>query len=210
MERCIIFAGGKAEQRLPEGVDPKGAFIIAADKGYESCRRLGLAPDLAIGDFDSLGYVPSDCEVIRFPAKKDYTDLMTAAMEALKRGCNDITILSAMGGRADHMYGNIQTLCYIVKKGGSARMLSCCEEIAILPAGEYCINKKENTSLSLFAYSPNVKGLTISGAEYPLDNGQISYDFPIGVSNEITADTAHIRFEEGLLLMVQSRLDKDV
>ena len=48
--RCIIVSGGvfgPAPEKQP------GDFIIACDRGYAYCGRLGLMPDLFIGDFDS-------------------------------------------------------------------------------------------------------------------------------------------------------------
>ena len=50
-------------------------------------------------------------------------------------------------------------------------------------------------------------GLTLRGVKYSLENGEISANFPIGISNEITAERAEISFTEGLLLIVQSRLE---
>ncbi len=206
LQRCIIFAGGKSEQRIPYELDTNGAFIIAADKGYKTCKRFGITPALTVGDLDSLKFIPDDCETLQFPTEKDDTDLMIAVKEALKRGCKDITILCALGGRFDHLYGNLQTLCYIVKNGGWGRLLSCYEQITIVPPGSYKIKNKERFSLSLLSYSSQVKGLSVSGVKYPLENGVINNGFPIGVSNVITAEYAQISFTDGLLLIVQSRL----
>lgn len=206
MERCIIFTGGKPEPKLPDGLKLEGAFVIAADRGYKNCRKLGILPDLAIGDFDSLNYVPNECEQLTFPKEKDDTDLMLAIKEALKRGCTDITITGAMGGRFDHLFANVQTLAFIRTEGAWGRILTCYEQIMLVTPGTYRIARKDKYSLSLFAYSGKVKGLTIEGVKYPLEDAALSQDFPLGISNEIEEESAMISFDEGLLLIVQSRL----
>ncbi len=202
--RCLIFAGGEPEPYLPEGVVTDGALIIAADKGYENCAALGITPVLVIGDFDSLGRVPEGAKV--YPKEKDDTDLMLAVREALSRGCEDITILGAMGGRFDHTFANVQVLDFILSEGGVGRITSVREEVTLLPAGVYAFPKREGWSLSLFAYSRRVTGLTLCGVKYTLENGEITRFFPIGVSNEITSDSAEVSFKTGILLVCQSRL----
>ncbi len=206
MKRCIIFTGGKPEPKIPDGLETEGAFIIAADRGYKNCRKLGIMPDLAIGDFDSLKYVPKDCEQLTFPKEKDDTDLMLAVREALSRGYNDITITAAMGGRFDHTFANIQTLAFIRSEGAWGRIYTNYEIIMLVTAGTFRIPKREKYSLSLLAYSSEVHGLTIKGCKYPLEDGTIAEIFPIGISNEIIDDYAEISFDEGWLLIIQSRL----
>lgn len=65
-----------------------GAFdaVIAVDGGFTSLADVGCAPDLAIGDFDSLGYVPEGVEVLVFPPEKDASDMELALGEAVARG----------------------------------------------------------------------------------------------------------------------------
>ena len=112
-----------------------------------------------------------------------------------------------MGGRFDHTFANVQVLAFINSAGARGRILSCGEEIMLAGAGEYSVARREGYSLSLFAYTPQVRGLTLRGVKYTLENGEISANFPIGISNEITAERAEISFTEGLLLIVQSRLE---
>ena len=204
--RCIIFTGGDPEPFLPEGTEPKGALIIAADSGYKNCKELGLEPHLVLGDFDSLGSIPENAEHAVFPKEKDDTDLMLAVREALRRGCDDITILGATGGRFDHTFANVQTLAFIAENGAEGRILGVNEEIRLLTPGTHRFPKREGRSLSLFAYSREVRGLTLRGVKYTLENGSITNSFPIGISNEIEAESAEVVFTEGMLLVVMSRL----
>jgi thiamine pyrophosphokinase len=206
MKRCIIFAGGDPEPRIPDGLETDGALIIAADRGYRNCKELGIVPNLAVGDYDSLNFVPDDCEHLTFPKEKDDTDLMLAVREAISRGCGDITVVGAMGGRFDHTFANVQTLAFIRSHGAWGRILSCRERITLVTPGSYEVEKIEGFSLSLFSYSENVGGLTVRGVKYPVDGGRLVSDFPLGVSNEITADRAEITFDEGLLLSVNKIL----
>ena len=58
---CVITAS------MPEKdlYIPEGSFCIAADKGLLQLRDRGVEPDLVVGDFDSLGYVPEARELVR-------------------------------------------------------------------------------------------------------------------------------------------------
>ena len=206
MKSCVIFTGGKPEPYIPEGLNIKDSFVIAADKGYKNCKKLGIAPDMTIGDYDSLGFIPQECEHLQYPKEKDDTDLMLAAREAIKRGYTDITILGATGGRMDHLYSNIQTLAFIRSEGAWGRILSVYEEIMLLSPGEYTFKYREGYSLSLFSYGDIVTGLTISGAKYPTSDIQLSNLFPLGASNEIISEKATVSFEKGLLLAIRSKL----
>ncbi|WP_028506243.1 thiamine diphosphokinase [Ruminococcus sp. FC2018] len=204
---CIIFAGAELNVSNFDVGSVNDKFVICADKGVLHAHELGIEPDLIVGDFDSLGYKPdNECEIISFKPEKDDTDLMIAIKEAIKRGKKQIMIYGALGGRLDHTIGNIQALAYAVENCASASLISDSDIAAIYAPGEYEISNKQGFSLSLFSYSENVCGINLSGVKYPLENGCITNSFPIGVSNEITGETAKISFEKGLLLVVMSRL----
>ncbi|MGN1133693.1 MAG: thiamine diphosphokinase, partial [Oscillospiraceae bacterium] len=89
---------------------------------------------------------------------------------------------------------------------GKGRILSENDEIQLLDSGTYHIKKRMGYSLSLLAYSDEVKGLTISGVKYTAENVYISNTFPLGISNIITEEKADITFNSGKLLVIQSKL----
>ena len=184
----------------------KNTFIICADSGYKYAKDLEIKPDVVIGDYDSLGFTPNEnSEIFTFPKEKDDTDLMLAVREALKRGYKNIDIYGALGGRFDHTIGNIQALAYISSKGGIGRIITDREEITILNAGEYNIQKRDGFSLSLFAYTDVVENYCINGVKYEILTNLVN-TFPLGISNEILGDKAELSFTNGRLLIIQSKL----
>lgn len=207
-DKAYIFSGPDLEDiSFLKNIDFTVGYLIAADCGLKNLEKIGLTPDVIIGDFDSF-QKPTDakCEVITFKIEKDDTDTMLCIKHALEKSYNDITIISGVGGRLDHTIANIQSLSYILSRGAKGRILSEDTEIHLLPNGEYSFNKKEGFSMSLFSYSERVSKLSVSGAKYNTDKLDIDNTFPIGVSNQITDDRCHISFESGKLLVIFSRL----
>ena len=206
-DTCVIFAGGDPVKA--ETVDKsllENAFIICADKGFALAESLAVEADIVLGDFDSLNYTPKGDKVICFPPEKDDTDLMLAVNKALEIGAKKIVIYGACGGRIDHMIGNIACLALIAENSASGTIVGDDDIISFHMPSEFSVPYKEGFSLSLFAYSHEVKGLAISGAKYSVQDCTLTDSVTLGVSNEIIPPSANISFTEGRLLVIQSRL----
>ena len=94
---CVVVSGGEYCP-LPEEL--RGAdYVIACDRGWQYAQRMGLRPDWIVGDFDSAPPPETDVSVTRVPTRKDDTDTMLAARQALALGYRDVAILCAFGGR---------------------------------------------------------------------------------------------------------------
>ena len=83
-------------------------FVIAVDAGFAYLEELGVKPDMAVGDFDSLGYIPKCRRVSRFPVKKDKSDMELALEKAVAWDYDDLVVYAALGGRLDHTIANLQ------------------------------------------------------------------------------------------------------
>lgn len=202
MKSCLIFGGAPIGSL---SLAPSGeTFIIAADRGYLAAKQLGFTPDLAMGDFDSLDFIPEDCKVIKAKPEKDDTDTMLAVKTALEMGHTDISIAGALGGRLDHTYASIQTLAYILKSGGFGRLIGESDTAELLNRGEYSYDRREDIYLSLFSYGESAV-ITTRGTKYDLTEYTLSNSFPLGVSNEIIADKCSVSVHEGQLLVIFSK-----
>lgn len=215
MKNAAIICGGTICEEFACGFlrKKKHDCIIAADKGLLFLQKNGILPTHIVGDFDSAD--PSCLEeyrerpeiVIReFQPEKDWTDSEIAAKLALELGCGQLDILGGTGTRLDHVIGNLQLLALISREGADACLLDPYNRI-YLREHSFSISKKEQwgTYVSLFAYGGEVKGLTLRGMKYRVEDFTLSTVGTRGVSNEITAKQGEILFDSGKLLVVESR-----
>ncbi|HWQ59183.1 MAG TPA: thiamine diphosphokinase [Clostridia bacterium] len=201
---CYIFASLACGWTPPVG---PGDLVVAADAGY--LRLNGVKPDLVVGDFDSLGFVPEGEGVVRHPARKDDTDTLLAVRLGLARGCRTFAILGGLGGRLDHTLANIQTLAYLSARGARGCLVGAEETALMLDGGSIRFAAGLSGAISVFAYGAPARGVTEEGLEYPLDRATLSPDYPLGVSNAFSGSPARISVEEGRLLIVWNGRPED-
>lgn len=200
MKICYIFGAGEG---LPKSLSRKKSdLVIAADAGINHLKRLGIKPDIAVGDFDSLGFLPVCDEVIKHPVMKKDTDMMLAVKTGFDRGFNQFMLYGGAGGRPDHTIANIQTLTYIARRGGFGLLDLCGFTAAVIVDGELKFSDRACGSVSVFALGDKTEGVTLKGLLYPLENGTLTNEFPLGVSNEFTGKPALINAENGAALVI--------
>ena len=175
---------------------------VAVDGGYASLRKAGFAADFALGDFDSLGYVPLDVPIERHPSMKDDSDTALALDWARLRGYSSVAVYGALGGRLDHTHATIAALAGAAHAGmrvaavGEGNVLavlspSCCDvlELPALPSGTF----------SVFSLSDEAAGVTEVGAKYAAEGVALPSDVTLGLSNEFVGRPVRIELASGTL-----------
>ena len=199
MKRGFIFAAGTF---FGLRISPReGDVIIAADAGYQTCRKAGLEPHLLLGDFDSMEQPETTADVVRLPVEKDDTDTLAAVKAALEQGCEEIVIYGGTGGkRLDHTLANLHTLLYI-RRQGSRGYLYDDDFLWTVMENESLIIPREVEwgILSVFPLCDRAEGIDERGVQYPLENAVLTAAYPLGVSNHILEDTAEIAVRRGAL-----------
>lgn len=206
MKTALIISGGDFSS-LP--VFFKFDICIACDKGYVYAERLGIRPDIIIGDFDSASKpLNEDIPIICYPKEKDDTDTMLAIKYALEQKFEHIVICCGLGKRLDHTLANLQSLAYIAKEGGIGELISDTEHVRTLSGNTSLIlPRKAGYSLSLFSVTDNCEGISISGAEYNITDATVSNTFPIGCSNGWAEENVTISMQKGILLIIESKME---
>ena len=205
MSICYIFGSGEYGPEWP--VPAAGDFLIAADGGYATLGSHGLIPDLLVGDFDSLGYVPDHPHIVRHPVEKDDTDVALALREGWARGFREFRIYGGLGGRLDHTVANLQLLAGLARQGGAGYLLGENTVITALTAGRLEFPAEYRGILSVFAVGGPADGVTLTGVKYPLDGSKLTPEIPLGVSNEFLGGPAAVAVGKGTLLVMWSPRD---
>ena len=201
MKPCVIFCAAGFDGLLSP--IPEDALTIAADGGLRHTQTLGIAPDVILGDFDSLGYVPEDSRV--FPVEKDDTDAMLAVRLGLERGCDWFEFYGAMDGpRLDHTMANFQTLGYLATHGARGVLIGKDYIATVLLEETIAFSEEAEGILSLFCLGASAE-VSIEGLHYPLSHGTLTPDFPLGVSNHFLGKPARITVHQGLVLALWDR-----
>lgn len=195
--KCVFVGNGEfcSEQFCVAEQD----FVIAVDGGYAHIKDL-CRVDLAVGDFDSLGYIPEGIATLRHDPIKDYTDMYLAFDEARRRGCDEFEVYGALGGRLDHTLANLQCAYEFAKKGLKVTLIGndCTAQVLM---GKRTICGRKGQTFSLFAFD-TARGVYIKNGKYPLSDATLTNTFPIGVSNELLDGECDIEVKEGYVLLI--------
>lgn len=185
-------------------------LIVCADTAYLAAQKENITPHAVIGDFDHAEHeekLDGMEKVLRFSSIKDDTDTMLCVKYALNRGASEIVIVGGIGGRLDHTFANIQTLSYIRRHGAAGTILD--GDHAVMTVDSHItLTKGCYYYASVFALDPICRDITLKGFKYEAEHIDLSSDFPLGVSNEITEDTAEITVGEGVLLVILAKKEQ--
>ena len=202
MGKCIIFCAAEFDA-LAQEIKPDD-YVLAADGGLRHLQKLSLTPHAILGDFDSLGYVPSGAEV--FPVEKDDTDAMLAVRHGLERGFREFVIYGGLDGqRLDHTVANYQTLQFLADHGAVGYLVGKDYIVTVIRNETIRFPETAEGILSLFCLGADARGVTLQGLQYPLENGTLSSGFPLGVSNHFIGEPVQITVENGSLLVLYDR-----
>lgn len=196
---CYIVAAGDMYGSFPQ--PQKDDLIIAADAGYLHLEKIGIEPDILLGDFDSMK-LPEDKEVLVYPVMKDDTDTMLAIKLGFEKGYTEFIIFGGLGGkRTDHTVANLQSLAYIAEHGGKGTLVGDNEFFTVIKDSQITLDEKAK-GFSVFAYGGKAEGVSIKGSLYDVENAEFTPFFPLGVSNKPNPATVAISVKKGCLLIV--------
>lgn len=188
----------------------KAQLLVCADGGAAHLRRMGVKPDVLLGDLDSISeedlehFKDAGVKIEKFPAEKDMTDTELAVQYAIDRGCDTIIIIGGVGTRLDHSLANILSLKKIMDRNVRGFVVDEHNEITII-RDSIKLFREEGVKVTLLPLTEKVEGVTTKGLYYPLVDATMEMGTSWGVSNEFSCEEAEISIKSGLLLIIRSR-----
>lgn len=214
--RALVVAAGVPPTRAAldhawpgwaDGVE----LVIAADAGATTADALGLRPDLAVGDFDSIG--PGELDRLRAagiavevaPTAKDESDTELAVRAALARGADALTIVGGLGGRPDHLLANIALLALPELAELAPELLDGSTRVGLVRPGRGReLRGRVGDLVSLIPFGPGVEGVSTAGLAWPLDDEPLPLGPARGLSNIRVAPVARISIRSGILAVIET------
>lgn len=182
--------------------------IIAIDGGLLPVQRLGLQPQLIIGDMDSVEIALleqySATPRLEHPRKKDETDTELAVCWCMEQCVGEIIICNDLGGRFDHALGVIQNMLLAHRRGVYCRVESA-SQVALFISGEWHCGGFQGWGLSLIAWESEARFSVSRGLEYPVDALYMRAEQSMGISNSVISPDAYIVVEQGVVLAVLTK-----
>ena len=210
MNDKICYIIGAGDNHGLDFTAKDGDYVIAADGGLDHLQAQGIAPDLIIGDFDSVKSKPIQGNVLTLNPEKDFTDMYEAIKIGVEKGYTRFHIYCGTGGRFDHTFANIQALAYLSKQGKTGCLVGKDCVITAIANGGITFDACCEGYVSVFSYSDKSAGVCLEGLKYVhLENNELTSICPMGVSNEFTGAESTITVADGTLVVIFPRRYKN-
>ena len=104
--------------------------------------------------------------------------------------------------RLDHTLANLQALAFLCRRGARGYLYDRDFVYTVIENETLTLEQTVPWGLvSLFSLGDRAEQVTLTGLQYPLSDGELRCDFPLGVSNHMAADRAVITVGRGPLLV---------
>ncbi len=212
MSRVVIFANGKLpDANAAKAMLRRDDFLLGVDGGSLLIDELGFAPNLIIGDLDSITqpelnrFQAANVPIISYPKDKDETDMELAICHALGLKPNSIVIVAALGGRMDQTLANIALLADPALASVDVRLDDGVEEIFLCRSS--CeIHGKAGDTVSLLPWQGEARGIITQNLQWKLNGETLFPHKTRGISNVMTDEICAVSIQSGLLLVIHKRL----
>lgn len=215
MSTVVICGGGPISEvaNLEPYKSNDDVVFIGADKGSMHLLDLGITPDIAVGDFDSLSaeefkVLLKQVPVVNVaPAEKDETDTDLALSQAVDYHPQHILLTGVTGRRLDHYMAVLNSLYRFQKDNPDIqfKIMNKWNEMLLLSPGITVLPRHEHFPfVSFFALQGTIEQVTLIGMKYNVDHETIEIGNSRFTSNEVLSEQGSISFSSGICLLVRS------
>jgi thiamine pyrophosphokinase len=206
MKKALLLANGDAPSKSSiKYLQKRGFnFLICADGGANSAKKLNIIPNLIIGDLDSISennekYFSDKSEIIIISRQND-TDVEKALKYLIRKKFDEVILLGATGDRLDHSICNLG----IVIKFFNKIKISILHEQSFLKAyvNDVELKTERNEIISLYGFDTSTK-ITSKGLKYPLKNISLPFGERESTSNVAISEVVYLKITGGIIFVIR-------
>ena len=206
MKKCLILANGDTPKKsVVKFLQRNGYdFLICADGGADSAKKLNLVPGIIVGDLDSvsdetLKFYRKNCEIKKITRQND-TDVEKAIKLAVKLKYDEAILLGATGDRLDHSFCNLG----IAIKFHDKIDISILHEKSFLKVhrGKVEIKTTPGETVSIYGIDNKTK-ITTRGLKYPLKNESLPFGIKESTSNIAKREKVELQIKGGYVFVIR-------
>ncbi|MEX2014417.1 MAG: thiamine diphosphokinase [Candidatus Saccharimonadales bacterium] len=220
INKALIFLNGdEPDLAYTKKYADKNTLIIGCDGGTGSIYKIGLTPQVVLGDFDSVTSLPkeiknlpkryygketiiNDTVYIKYPGDKDFLDVEAAIDYALRKQLREIILVNTHGDELDHVVGVLALLSKRKYRSADIKLIRPLLKAYII-RGKAEIKGKIGDKISLIPLYGPVKVKNSSGLKYDPAQYKMSLQQNLGISNELINKKAALELSKGCFLVIQ-------
>lgn len=205
-KKCVILANGDVpdKERIAYLQSVGHDLLICADGGANSAYKLGIVPDVIIGDFDSvkeevLKYFKDKSEIIHSTSQFS-TDVEKALTYAIDKGYGKAVFMGATGDRLDHTFCNMG----ITLKFYDRITVNIIHQASFLEVreGKFDLDTTPGETISLYGFDSITK-VTTEGLKYPLYGESLQFGVREGTSNIALGKKVTLTVDNGRIFVIR-------
>lgn len=207
MKGCLILANGYLPSKRDILFLRKNNYnyLICADGGANSAKKLNLIPDVIIGDLDSIFpavhdyFVKKNVQIKKVPGQYD-TDVEKCIKHAILNKFTNIILLGATGNRLDHTFCNLG----ITLKFHQRIDIKILHEKSLLKVimGKNKFSVCPGEIISLYGMNEKTK-FTTKGLKYSLKNESLAFGKRESTSNVAVNESVEIHVSKGKAFLIR-------
>ncbi len=202
--KCVLLCNGEIpdNEKFWRQVKDSDLFICA-DGGANSAKKLGIEPDVIIGDYDSVLQATLDAfsnsKLIKIE-EQDSTDFEKALEYLLKQNATHVDIWGASGHRIDHTMGNLSSLVKYSRQF-KAIFHSNNSTTFLLPY-DFEQKFKLGQTISLLPV-PKADFIVTKGLKWELNSETLELGKRVGTLNKVSEELVKIYYQSGNLFLME-------
>ncbi len=201
MSKAIICTGGGVPVSIPSDLIVEGDYVVAADSGYDTARKLGLPVDICVGDFDSTLHAEEIMNLVHESSikDKDESDTELAIKKALSMGYDSYCLIGGGGFRMDHLFA---TFALFDQYGPPIVWLTGFEQVYLVRGYRRFEQLEPGLQVSFFpaGFTQEVS-ITAKELQWPLQEYRLSMNH-LSLSNRTTDTVLDVFAKQGSDLFV--------